>query len=186
MTKFSEKTTLDVSRFLSFILRHQPESIGVQLDSDGWTDVEALLAKAARHGHTISHELLLHVVQSNDKRRFTLSPEGDKIRAAQGHSSKQVNLQYAPQIPPPQLFHGTASRFVASILRQGLRPGQRQHVHLSSELKTAKAVGARHGAPVIFAVDAAAAHAAGIAFYQADNGVWLCGPLPAQYLRQLD
>ncbi len=175
---------VETSKFLSYVLRHRPDAIGIALDSEGWTDVDALIAAAMADGRRLDRALIEAVVAGNDKQRFTLSPDGMRIRAAQGHSTPSVRITYPPLTPPPLLYHGTASRFVAAIGRQGLRQGARQHVHLSQDYATALAVGARHGVPVVFEVDAAAMHAAGVPFFQADNGVWLTEAVAPRYLRR--
>ncbi|MFL1503837.1 RNA 2'-phosphotransferase [Pseudomonas sp. O64] len=175
----------DISKFLSYILRHAPESIGVVLDGDGWTDVDGLILNANQHGHTLDRQALLDVVETNEKKRFTLSGDGQRIRAAQGHSTAQVQVQHIEKAPPALLYHGTASRFMASIDSQGLIPGSRHHVHLTDNPETALAVGKRYGQPVLLTVDALGMSQAGIAFYQADNGVWLVASVPANYLTSM-
>lgn len=173
---------VETSKFLSYVLRHRPDAIGIALDSEGWTEIDALLAAAAADGRRLDRALIEAVVASNDKQRFALSPDGMRIRAVQGHSTSAVQITHRALTPPPVLYHGTASRFVAAIQRQGLRPGARHHVHLSQEVATAVSVGARHGVPVVLQVDAAAMHAAGFTFFQADNGVWLTGAVLPRYL----
>ena len=171
-----------ISKFLSYILRHQPESIGITLDSDGWVEIDLLLAQAQKHGRSISRQELQETVDNNSKKRFTVSEDGRRIRAAQGHSTGQVRMRLAPQTPPDVLYHGTATRFLDSIMRQGLQAGSRHHVHLSADRETAVHVGQRHGKPVVLRVDAAAMHKAGLAFYLSDNQVWLTEAVPPQYL----
>lgn len=170
------------SKFLSLVLRHRPEQIGITLDEAGWVDVEVLLAASARAGVRIDRAMLERVVAENDKQRFALSPDARRIRASQGHSVR-VELGLAPAPPPGVLYHGTADRFVAAIRREGLRPGRRTHVHLSGDEQTARAVGARHGAPVVLRVQSGAMHAAGHAFYRAENGVWLADAVPPEFIR---
>ena len=171
-----------ISKFLSYILRHHPESIGITLDSDGWVEIDLLLAQAQKHGRGISRQELQETVDNNSKKRFTLSEDGCRIRAAQGHSTAQVSMRLAPHTPPDVLYHGTATRFLDSIMRQGLQAGERHHVHLSADRETAVKVGQRHGKPVVLRVDAAAMHQAGWAFYLSDNQVWLTEAVPPQYL----
>ena len=171
-----------ISKFLSYILRHQPESLGITLDSDGWVEINLLLAQAQKHGHSISRQELQETVDNNSKKRFTVSEDGRRIRAAQGHSTAQVSMNLAPQTPPDVLYHGTATRFLDSIMRQGLQAGSRHHVHLSADRETAVKVGQRHGKPVVLRVDAAAMHKAGLAFYLSENQVWLTEAVPPQYL----
>lgn len=169
-----------ISKRLSYVLRHQPDSIGITLTPDGWVPVETLLAALRAHGKGISRDELDAVVAGNDKQRFTI--DGDRIRANQGHSVP-VELGLDPVTPPPLLYHGTARRNVDSIMAGGVHRGSRHHVHLSGDAGTAHAVGSRHGAPVILVVDAAAMAAAGHAFYRSANGVWLTDEIPATYLR---
>ncbi len=172
-----------ISKFLSLILRHQPEKIGLTLDAEGWALVDELIACAAKHGTVLSRELLFEAVDKNSKQRFALDPSKTRIRANQGHSIN-VDLRLNPLEPPPILFHGTATRFVDSILRQGLRPGSRHHVHLSATRETAIAVGARHGVPFVFEVDALAMHRDGCVFFRSENGVWLTTRVPVRYLNK--
>ncbi|WP_157269228.1 RNA 2'-phosphotransferase [Azohydromonas aeria] len=175
---------VQASKFLSFVLRHQPEAIGLVLDADGWGNVDELIAGTARQGKQLSRELIEQVVATNDKKRFEFSADGQRIRAVQGHSTRSVQRQFEPRQPPEVLFHGTASRFVAAIDREGLKPGSRHHVHLSAEEQTARAVGIRYGLPVVLVVDAARMHAQGFVFHQAENGVWLTARVPPAFLRR--
>ena len=175
------KRATSVSKFLSLVLRHEPERIGITLDEAGWTDVDALLAAAAKHGNAFTRDELLHVVATNDKKRFALSDDGTRIRASQGHSVS-VELGYGPVEPPETLYHGTATRFVESIRREELRPGERQHVHLSATPETATNVGQRHGKPIVLVVRAGVMHRAGHPFYRSANGVWLTASVPAEFL----
>jgi len=177
----SENTIFRLSKFLSLVLRHNPQKIHLTLDSQGWADVDALLAGMRRAGFVIDRPLLERVVAENDKKRFAFSPDGKRIRASQGHSI-QVDLGLTPVLPPDRLYHGTATRFLASILEKGLLPGSRSHVHLSPDLSTARLVGSRHGIPVIFAVRAQQMQQNGHLFYISENGVWLTGPVPSIYL----
>ena len=170
------------SKFLSLILRHAPEKIGLVLDAQGWADIGQLLARAAQHGRHISREQLDDVVARDSKTRYAISPDGLRIRANQGHSLAAVDLALPPATPPAMLYHGTASRFVEAIRAAGLLPGSRNHVHLSVNRETAVAVGARHGKPVVLTVDAAAMQAHGHAFYVSANGVWLTQAVPQAFI----
>ncbi|MFB4371769.1 MULTISPECIES: RNA 2'-phosphotransferase [unclassified Pseudomonas] len=174
----------EISKFLSFVLRHEPQAIGLQLDSEGWADIDALISGAARSGRSLDIETIQDVVASSDKKRFSLSTDGRRIRAAQGHSTAQVQLQHVQKQPPERLYHGTASRFLESIENQGLVAGARHHVHLSQDVPTALQVGQRYGSPVILEVDALRMHAQGFEFFQADNGVWLTQAVPAGFLKR--
>lgn len=167
-------------------LRHQPEVIGIHLDAEGWTDIQTLLQQMIKHRKPLRLAELTDLVESNDKKRFQLSEDGQKIRAVQGHSSIQVQRDYTPITPPDILYHGTASRFKKSIQNQGLIAGQRHHVHLSADLLTATKVGQRHGKVIIFKVDTSQMHLDGFKFYQAENGVWLTEHVPITYLKLLE
>lgn len=171
---------VEVSKFLSYVLRHHPEAVGVTLDPEGWIAIDELLAALAAHGRALTRAELEEVVATSDKKRFALDRE--RIRANQGHSI-EVDLALAPQAPPEVLFHGTVDRFLESIRAKGLLKGQRTHVHLSADLDTAKKVGARRGKPVILEIDAAAMLTAGHVFFRSDNGVWLVETVPASYIR---
>jgi len=172
----------DISKFLSYVLRHRPEAIGISLDSEGWADIAALIDAAARAGRKLDYDLIRTVVETNDKKRFSISGDGLRIRAAQGHSSKSVAISYPVKAPPEFLYHGTATRFVDSIRQEGLRPGSRQYVHLSPDRESAVGVGRRHGKPVVLTVAAGAMHQQGYRFFQADNGVWLTERIPPDFL----
>jgi putative RNA 2'-phosphotransferase len=171
------------SKFLSLILRHQPDVIGMSLDAGGWADIATLLAQAEKHGKAFTLDELLEIVETSDKQRFAISSDGLRIRANQGHSVAGVDLGLEEVAPPDILYHGTASRFIESIRATGLRPGSRHHVHLSSHLDTAVKVGARHGKPVVLPVAAGRMHAQGHAFFRSQNGVWLTAAVPAEFIQ---
>lgn len=168
------------SKLLSLILRHNPAKAGLTLDEAGWVLIEDLLSGLKRIKQPMTRELLEDIVRDNDKKRFTISQDGLRIRAAQGHSVK-VSLGLEPVSPPNELYHGTATRFLDEILSNGLKPMSRQHVHLSADVATATKVGQRHGKVVILNIDARGLHGSGQDFYQADNGVWLSGPISPQW-----
>ncbi|MCL4205496.1 MAG: RNA 2'-phosphotransferase [Pirellulaceae bacterium] len=171
------------SKFLSLVLRHRPDAIGITLDAEGWVSVEVLLAACAQHGRTISREQLDAVVRTNDKQRFAFSADGSRIRANQGHSLP-VDLGLAPVEPPELLYHGTVSRFLESIRRDGLTKGKRHHVHLSPDIQTATKVGQRRGRPVVLVIEAGRMFREGHTFYRSENGVWLTDAVPPDYLRE--
>ncbi len=170
------------SRSLARVLRHKPELWGVRLDGEGWCQLSDLLAGAADHGQDLTVDELLEIVETNEKRRFTISTDGLRIRAAQGHSV-EVDLRLCTKVPPPVLYHGTIRKHLPAILKEGLRPMSRHAVHLSATKEAAIAVGARRGAPVVLVVDSYAMNRDGLEFQQAENGVWLTATVPPEYLR---
>jgi putative RNA 2'-phosphotransferase len=175
------KQDVSKSKFLSLVLRHKPETIGISLDPNGWVDVDALLDALEEHNHAMSIEELERVVRENDKQRFILSEDRRRIRANQGHSV-QVDLGLQPQVPPESLFHGTIDAFMESIFANGLQKGQRHHVHLSPNLETAIKVGQRRGKPVILEIRSGEMHRAGHNFFVSANGVWLTDFVPVQFI----
>jgi putative RNA 2'-phosphotransferase len=172
---------VQLSKFISYILRHKPDAIGLTLDAYGWALIDDLVDKSRAKGTAFSREDLFQVAASSDKKRFSISGDGQRIRAAQGHSVT-VELGLLPKQPPHVLYHGTATRFLDVILAEGLTPQSRQQVHLSADEITAHAVGKRHGKPVVLKVGAHLMHAKGFKFYVADNGVWLTDRVPAEFL----
>jgi len=173
--------TVKVSRFLSLVLRHEPEKIGLTLDDEGWVSVVELLRAFEAHGFDLTLGELQEVVHTNDKKRFSFSSDGSLIRASQGHSVK-VELGCEPTPPPRILYHGTAERFLPSISQQGLLKGSRQHVHLSEQKETATEVGRRYGKPVVLRVASERMHTDGYLFFLSDNGVWLIEHVPVEYI----
>ncbi len=169
------------SKFLSLVLRHQPDLIGIVLDDAGWTDVDTLLAKAATKGTRITRDELAEIVRSSDKQRFALSPDGQRIRANQGHSV-EVELDLPPTAPPEILIHGTVDKFLDSIRKTGLIKGSRHHVHLSADTTTASKVGERRGKPVLLEIRAGAMAEAGHVFYLSANNVWLVDAVPPEFI----
>lgn len=180
MSESLEKT----SKFLSLVLRHQPDKIGLTLDKAGWASIAELVSKAQAAGVDLTVAQVQEVVATNDKQRFAISPDGERIRANQGHSL-QVDLGLTPQIPPERLYHGTALRFLGSILREGLKRQGRQQVHLSVDPTSATQVGQRHGKPIVLEIDAGTMHKNGFVFFLAENNVWLTEEVPPQYLKPL-
>jgi putative RNA 2'-phosphotransferase len=174
---------MHASKFLARHLRHAPHEIGLALGPGGWVPVDELLAACARHGLALSFDDLTKLVRDSDKQRFAFDETGTRIRANQGHTV-EVDLELAAATPPDRLFHGTAARHLEVILREGLKPMGRHHVHLSADAETAHEVGRRHGKPVVLHVDAAAMAAADHRFYRSANGVWLTDAVPPGFLRR--
>jgi putative RNA 2'-phosphotransferase len=172
------------SKTLSYWLRHRPDEAGLTLDPAGWTSVDDVLGALARAGLPADIDALLRVVEENDKQRFELSPDLQRIRARQGHSVA-VELALAPAAPPAVLYHGTVERFLDAIMAEGLRKMRRHHVHLSPTLETAQRVGARRGRAIILEIDATAMSADGAVFFVTENGVWLTESVAPRYLRRL-
>lgn len=166
-----------ISKRLAYHLRHDPAGAGIELDPAGWADLHEL----ARGVEGVDEAEILEVVTASRKRRFQLSRDGGRIRARYGHTVA-VDADHEPAVPPPLLYHGTAARNVDAILREGLDPRGRRHVHLSASVAEAEAVGRRHGRPVVLVVDAAGLHAEGIPFVRATDGVWLVDHVPPRYL----
>ncbi|AWM38077.1 RNA 2'-phosphotransferase [Gemmata obscuriglobus] len=177
-----EKQRTGISKFLSKVLRHEPESAGLTLERGGWVPIVDLLSGLARSGTRISREDLDVVVSECEKQRFAIDDTGTKIRANQGHSA-EVELQFEPVEPPTELYDGTTETNISSVLRDGLLKMARHHVHLSADGTTARKVGGRHGKPVVITVHAAQMSADGYIFYRSANGVWLVDHVPPQYLR---
>ncbi len=180
----NQKTMETSSKFLSLVLRHKPEEIGLSLDHEGWAEVDDLIRLANASGRSFDRTMIEAIVASSDKKRFALSSDGQRIRANQGHSI-EVALGLPASVPPDILYHGTATRFLESIFADGLHAGARQHVHLSANPEVARQVGSRHGKPVVLLVDTKKMAAEGRVFYIADNGVWLTESVPASYLSEL-
>lgn len=168
------------SKFLSLVLRHRPDLIGLSLDAAGWADTAELIRLSQAH-RPLTRDVIEAVVAASDKQRFSISEDGLRIRANQGHSI-DVDLALEVLTPPERLYHGTATRFVDAIRREGLLRRDRHHVHLSADIDTALRVGARHGKPVVLLIHAAEMVAAGHAFRRSANGVWLADAVPAAFI----
>ncbi|MGF7148129.1 putative RNA 2'-phosphotransferase [Sphingomonas zeicaulis] len=171
----------NISKTLSYWLRHRPDAGSLTLDAAGWTPADAVLAALGRAGLPDDSETLMRVVAESDKNRFELSADTSMIRARQGHSVK-VDLDWPITPPPEHLYHGTIDRFLDAILTEGLRPMKRHHVHLSPDVATATIVGARRGVPVILRIAAAEMATAGHVFRLSGNGVWLAAHVPPVFI----
>lgn len=166
---------------MSYALRHKPEKLGIVVDKGGWTDMDLFVLALQNRFPEITYQTVVDVIESNDKQRFTLSSDGDRVRAAQGHSL-DVDLGYETTRPPDSLFHGTAIKNYNSIMEQGINKGTRHHVHLSPDFDTAKTVGARKGRPLVLTIATNAMYVDGYKFFQSDNGVWLTEFIPKEYI----
>ena len=177
-----EKRKTKISKFLSLILRHQPEVVGLSLEENGWIPVEKLIKACSDYGKKITFAELKSVVETNDKKRFAFNEDETKIRASQGHSL-EVEIEFEKRAPPEILYHGTAEKNVGVIFEEGLKKMSRHHVHLSVETETAAKVGMRYGKPIIFQVDTNAMIDEGFEFYVSANGVWLVENVPPKFLK---
>ena len=171
------------SKYISLILRHKPEVIGITLDDHGWADTQALI-EGVNRTHPLTMELLEEIVRTDEKQRYSFNADKSRIRANQGHSIP-IDADLAETEPPETLYHGTGEKSVASIEREGLRPMSRLYVHLSPDTETARSVGSRHGKPVIFIVLAGEMHRSGYQFYRSANGVWLTKEVPVRFLKRI-
>lgn len=170
-------------RYLSLILRHKPETIGITLDEHGWADVDALIA-GVNKTHLLTKALLEEIVATNEKQRYSFNEDKTLIRANQGHSIP-VDVELPQAVPPDILYHGTGEKYVSSIDARGLIRKSRLYVHLSADQETAVNVGRRHGTPVVYLVKAGAMERDGLPFYRSVNGIWLTKAVPVQYLEKL-
>ncbi|MDY7003963.1 MAG: RNA 2'-phosphotransferase [Cyanobacteriota bacterium] len=144
-----------ISKYLSLVLKHSPDKIGIKLDANGWVSIEELLKASQNYNFPITQIELNEVVEKNDKKRFSLDSTKTLIRANQGHSLT-VDLQLEARTPPDMLYHGTGNHLIGLIKQTGLQKMSRHHVHLSQDINTARNVGKRKGKAVVFAVDASA------------------------------
>jgi putative RNA 2'-phosphotransferase len=178
----NEKNKTKLSKFLSLILRHQPEAVGLTLEENGWISVNKLIEACAKNGRIFTRTELEEVVATNEKKRFAFDESGTKIRANQGHSV-DVEIEFEEKIPPKLLYHGTAEKNLGIIYEQGLSKMKRHHVHLSGDVETALKVGSRHGKPVIFQINTEVMSAENFKFYVSANNVWLIDEVPPRFLK---
>ena len=169
----------NTSKYISLILRHKPEVIGITLDEHGWADVDALI-EGVNQTHPLNRKILEEIVAEDEKQRYAFNEDHTKIRASQGHSIP-VDVELEEVIPPDILFHGTGEKYVSSIEKEGLIPKNRLYVHLSSDAETAYKVGSRHGRPVVYTIKSGLMHQDGYVFYRSANGVYLTKHVPVKY-----
>lgn len=177
----NEKEETKISKFMSMVLRHKPETIGLTLGKDGWVNVYEFIKAMNEHGHNIDMVGLKNIIEKDTKGRYSLDPKENFIRANQGHSAP-VDMEFKEVIPPKTLFHGTNKKVVDLIFKMGLQKMTRHHVHLSLKEDVAVAVGSRRGSPVVLEVDAEQMHHDGFKFFISENGVYLTDSVPAKYL----
>lgn len=176
------KDDLRLSKFLSLILRHKPQIIGLKLDESGWCNIDELITKINKSGRKITRENLNKIVDTDSKSRYAISPDGLKIRANQGHSIK-VNIKFTEVNPPMKLYHGTVNKYIESIKNKGLIKKDRLYVHLSDNIETAIKVGQRRGKAVVLEINSSKMYEDGYKFYISENNVWLCEYVPAMYIK---
>ena len=174
-----------VSKYMSLILRHKPEVIGITLDEHGWADMYKLILGIRKKYPGFGIHELIYIVMSDEKQRYSFSEDGTKVRANQGHSIP-VDLELEAKEPPRYLYHGTAKKYVKSIEKGGLKPKSRQYVHLSKDVETAIEVGKRHGEPVVYSIESDLMYKCDYKFYMSENGVWLTKEVPFRYMDELD
>lgn len=177
----TEEDKKRIGKFLSLVLRHEPQKIGLELDEQGWANVNELIEKCKKHRYHFTMDQLEEIVETNNKKRYSFDEKRNKIRANQGHSI-EIDLGLSPIEPPEFLYHGTATRFLSSIMKEGIVKGSRQHVHLSSDKETAEKVGSRHGKVCILTILTGKMYQDGIPFYQSENGVWLTDFVDVKYI----
>ena len=175
------KKNKGISRFLSFVLRHNPEAIGLKLDKGGWVDINILLTTLNNHDRVITFTELKEIVETNNKQRFTFNDDETRIRANQGHSV-EVDLGLKAKRPPMKLFHGTVQKAIKGVKRGGLDKMSRHALHLSADVATATNVGSRRGEAIILEVDSGWMYADGFKFFQSKNDVWLIDNVPPKYI----
>ena len=173
----------NTSKYLSLILRHKPETIGITLDEHGWAKVDDLIAGIAKT-HSCNMKILEEIVDTDEKQRYSFNEDKTLIRANQGHSIA-VDVELEEAAPPKELWHGTGEKYTASIEAQGLIPKSRLYVHLSKDRETAVKVGRRHGKPVLYRIKSGELRADGYSFFLSKNGVWLTKEVPVRYLKRV-
>lgn len=172
---------MNKSRYLCLLLRHRPESKKLILDKEGWCLIDQLCENA-----NFSNDEISEIVASDEKQRYSISPDGTKIRANQGHSISSVKINFKHAVPPVKLYHGTNVFALNFILKQGITSQVRHHVHLSSDVETAIQVGSRRkGELVILEIDTKQMIADNFQFFISENKVWLTEEIPPQYITQL-
>lgn len=171
---------IKIGKFICLILRHKPEIIGIELDKNGWANVDELINGLKKKYPDFNREKLEYIVNTDNKQRYSLSDDKSKIRARQGHSI-DVDVELKELAPPEFLYHGTAERFLESIMKEGLVPKSRLYVHLSNDVETAEKVGKRHGKPAVLKIETGKMAKDGFKFYLSENGVWLTKAVPPKY-----
>lgn len=173
----------NISKYMSLILRHKPDVIGISLDEHGWGNVDELIHGIADNNVGFNMEMLEKIVRTDDKQRYSFNNDKTLIRANQGHSIP-VDVELEEKEPPEYLYHGTGEKYAESIDQQGLIPKSRLYVHLSKDIATAENVGKRHGKEIVYSVHSGRMYRDGYKFYLSANGVWLTKKVPVEYLER--
>jgi len=181
----SKQDATQLSKFFSYALRHSPQEVGLQIDKEGWVELQSLILAARSNGYQCDRTIAVHIVQTNAKKRFQLNSGADKIRAVQGHTNDAVDRTFEESIPPHILYHGTTVQNTSMIMIEGLKKMTRQYVHLSINRKIAKEVGRRWGEVQLLEINAKQMHQDGYKFYVAENQVWLVDSVPNKYIRTI-
>lgn len=171
----------NLSRYMSLILRHKPEIIGITLDEHGWASVNDLICGIEKNNPGFNMDILEQIVRTDSKQRYSFNDDKSLIRANQGHSVN-VDVELKEKEPPEYLYHGTGEKYVKSINQDGLIPKSRLYVHLSKDIKTAENVGKRHGKEVVYRINSGQMYRDGYKFYLSENGIWLTKEVPIKYL----
>lgn len=177
-----QQNDIELGKFISLILRHKPEVVGITLDENGWADTQELLSGINASGRYIDLPILERIVRENNKKRYSFNEDKTKIRANQGHSIL-VDVEMKEMLPPDELYHGTAERFLESIRKKGILKMNRQYVHLSADIETARTVGRRHGKPIVLVIDTRKMVEDGYPFWLSDNGVWQSEEIKWEYVK---
>lgn len=174
----------NISKYMSLILRHKPDVIGIELDEHGWANVNDLISGIEKDNHGFNFELLEEIVRSDSKQRYSFNDDKSLIRANQGHSVN-VDVELKEKEPPEYLYHGTGEKYVKFINQDGLIPKSRLYVHLSKDIKTAENVGKRHGKEIIYRINSGRMYRNGYKFYLSENGIWLTKEASVKYLEMV-
>ena len=177
-----DKHLIKLSKFLSLILRHKPQTVGLCLDEKGWADVGELIDLVSQQGIHISRELLEEIVGDSEEKSFVFNADKSKIRSYQEQSPK-ADLALISEQPPQYLVYCTTTRFLATMRSQGLIPGNQSHVQLSSDKLAAIQLGQRYGQSIVLTVKAAEMFQAGHPFYRSEQGLWLAETVPPWYIQ---
>ena len=171
------------SKYIAYLLRHNPSAAGLEMDENGWVEVRSLIEGVCKTGRPLNLEMLAEIVETDAKQRFSFNEDSTKIRANQGHSLR-VDVEMKELVPPAVLYHGTAEKYLSNIRENGISKQTRNYVHLSKNIETARRVGARHGAPVVLQLDAQRMHEDGYRFLLSKNGVWQTDHVPYCYVTE--